>query len=172
MSPSKPLRLFTALWPDDALRASLVQWQSSWDWPTNAALVEPDNLHVTLHFLGDVRVDRVPALRGALHLAWDPFTLRLGRAEVWGNGVAVLLPHGTPAALRDLHARMARAVTGAGLVVESRPYKPHVTLARRASHARPPSQELSCEWTATSGFVLVQSPPGGGRYMIVDRFGG
>jgi 2'-5' RNA ligase len=165
------MRLFTALWPDDPLRDLLAQWQGSWQWPPRAAPVKAERLHLTLHFLGNVQADRIAPLRAALHLAFEPFSLQLGKPDIWGNGVAALLPHDTPATLLDLHGRMAKAITGVGLAIEPRPYRPHVTIARRAWHARPPAQPIEAQWRASSGFVLVQSLPGGAGYEIIERFG-
>ena len=63
-SPQPPggetARLFLALWPDDALRRGLLAWRDAWQWPARAALVAPDDLHLTLHFLGGVPLVRLP----------------------------------------------------------------------------------------------------------------
>ena len=168
-APVASQRLFVALWPDDATRNAIAQWQALWHWPPHAAAVRAERLHLTLHFLGNVSATMVPRLHEALDVRWNPFTLELGVPDVWGNGVAVLRPHHTPAALEALHTSLATALTRIGLSLEARPYRPHVTLARRASHARPPQENIHVPWRA-AGHVLVRTLPAGGRYEIIGRW--
>ena len=76
-------RLFLALWPDDALRQALLAWRDAWQWPARAALVAPDDWHLTLHFLAGVPLVRLPeltALGGVLDVRCEPFALSLGSA--------------------------------------------------------------------------------------------
>lgn len=163
------MRLFTALWPDPVVRAAIAQHQQAWAWPPRAAVVKPERLHLTLHFLGEVPTQRLPELAGGLHASFDPFTLELRHGEVWPNGVAVLQPARVPEALALLHAAVGQAVAGLGVAVEGRPYRPHVTLARRARGARPAQAQLT--WRVDAGYVLVQSLPGAGGYSVLKRFG-
>jgi 2'-5' RNA ligase len=170
-APARPAqRLFTALWPTPAVRAALALCQDTWTWPRQAARVKPDQFHVTLHFLGDVPDERVPELAQALRLPFEPFTLDLGEPEVWPNGVAVVQPYATPSALQRLHAALGVRIASLGLPVESRPYRPHVTLARRAHAATPPARGPGLHWQVDDGYVLVRSGPGGAGYRVIERF--
>jgi 2'-5' RNA ligase len=169
---SPALRLFIALWPSDDVRGGIAQWQSQWAWPERAAVVPPERLHLTLHFLGDVAPQRVPELIYELKVVPTPrFELHFGRPELWPHGVAVLRPDNSPTQLRGLHARIGLALSKIGLPVEHRPYRPHVTLARRASGAKPPVQAPDLGWEADNGFVLVQTLVGGRGYEVLERFG-
>jgi RNA 2',3'-cyclic 3'-phosphodiesterase len=69
-----------------------------------------------------------------------------------------------------LHRSLADALRKLELPVESRPFRAHVTLARRARGAMPPSQDLRVRWQANDGYVLAESLPGGAGYRIVERF--
>jgi 2'-5' RNA ligase len=169
--PAGTLRLFTALWPDDASRAAIERWQGQWEWPRRAGIVEADRLHLTLHFLGDIEASLVPSLTKALRIPFEPFQLELGHAAVWPNGVAVLEPHSKPAQLLALHERIAVALAALSIPLDARPYRPHITLARRAFGARPPPQSPGLQWRAESGFVLVRSMPAGAGYVVMERFG-
>ncbi|AMO21701.1 RNA 2',3'-cyclic phosphodiesterase [Ramlibacter solisilvae] len=169
--PDRSLRLFTALWPPPPVREAIARWQHQWQWPPGAAVVPTDRLHITLHFLGNVPAARVDGLRAALRLPSTPFRLDLGRPGLWGGGIAVLSPDCVPEALGALHERLAAALTAAGLPTEERPYKPHVTLARRARGAKAPAEGPGLRWDAQDGFVLVESLPGGRGYKVLDRFG-
>lgn len=56
------LRLFYALWPDDATRDALVGLQKI----VRGRTTEKQNLHLTLAFLGQQRAETVPTLREIL----------------------------------------------------------------------------------------------------------
>jgi len=163
-------RLFVALWPDPATRDAITQWQRVWDWPMRAAPVKPERLHLTLHFLGDVPAERLDDIAAGLQAAFEPFELEFGRGEVWPNGIAVLEPLATPPPLERLHATLRNAVVALCIPVETRPFRPHVTLSRRARGARPPAEQLRLRWRADQGYVLARSPAGRAGYEIVRRF--
>jgi RNA 2',3'-cyclic 3'-phosphodiesterase len=155
------LRLFLALWPDADVRADLAAHQAQWQWPAGARLSRIDGLHLTLHFIGAVDAERVPALRAACRLPMAPCTLTLDRPELWPNHCAVLCARDVPPALAALHAALAQALRTLELPVERRGFRPHVTLARHAAGASPPPDALPVQWTLRDP-VLVQSA--GGRY--------
>jgi RNA 2',3'-cyclic 3'-phosphodiesterase len=167
----RPLRLFLAIWPDAAARTTLAEWQRQWQWPPRAALVKAEKLHLTLHFLGDVPAARFPDLVAGLEVPFERFELQLGRADVWPGGIAVLRPERTPPELQRLHERLVEPLSKLELPVESRPFRAHVTLARRATGARPPAQGPDLSWRADEGYVLVRSVPGGSAYEVLARFG-
>ena len=56
-------RLFFALWPDDAIRQQLVDAYARIPGLKGQRDVLPNNLHVTLHFLGNVEASRVDCFR-------------------------------------------------------------------------------------------------------------
>jgi RNA 2',3'-cyclic 3'-phosphodiesterase len=171
MRAPSTVRLFTALWPSDEVRDAIAAWQSAWTWPPHAALVRPEHLHVTLHFLGAVRENRVKELRYHLaRISAHGFPLHFGTHETWQQGIVVLRPAICPTALRALQARIGLALGEIGVPVETRPYRPHVTLARRATGAVPPPEPANVQWEARDGFVLVQTLTGGRGYEIVERF--
>lgn len=168
---SAPLwRLFVAVWPDGPAGDALAAWQRGWTWPPGTALVPSERLHLTLHFLGNVPVEQVPALTAALRVPFEPFELHFGHAELWPGGTAVLRPDGTPPALLGLHGRLATALAGVERPVEPRRYKAHVTLARRAIGATPPAAQPKFTWRADAGFVLVRSLPDRAGYEVLARF--
>ncbi|MGD9834364.1 MAG: RNA 2',3'-cyclic phosphodiesterase [Piscinibacter sp.] len=153
------MRLFLALWPDDAVRRQLVSAQRAWLWPARTAPVPADRLHLTLHFLGEVAEDGARELASSLPPCKAPFTLRLDRAALWPQGIAVLEPSDAPAGLATLHADLAALLRAQGLRVEARAFRPHVTLARHAQGAMPPAELPAIEW-AVRGYALVRSRAG------------
>src|SRR4051812_5166857 len=152
-------RLFVAVWPDPAAHAALLEWRGRWQWPPAAAPTLPERLHLTLHFIGPVAATRLAEIEAGLALPFDPFTLDFDGAALWHGGLAVLTASAPPPALGALHARLAGAITGLGLPVEQRPYRPHVTLARHAAGAVPPAEPPRLRWHA-GGYALVQSDAG------------
>lgn len=164
------LRLFLALWPDAAVLEQLVALADGWSWPAQARRMAPPKLHVTLHFIGNVPAARLPDLRAGLEVEWSGCDLALDRATVWPGGIAVLEATHVPAALARLHADLAEKLRELGLPVESRPYRPHVTLARKACGATaPPFAPL--RWRAVPGYALVHSVGGGRGYETLQSFG-
>jgi RNA 2',3'-cyclic 3'-phosphodiesterase len=166
MTPSDPLRLFLALWPGERLREALRNHQAQWDWPPGAARVSPAKLHLTLHFLGDVPAVTMPPLQAALDGLRPPaLCLQWTGPERWTGGLAVLRLADDPA-LSVLHAQVGALLQGLGLPVERRAYKPHVTLARRATGATPPQglPEVPYEAQRVAVVASVQ-----GRYQVLGE---
>jgi 2'-5' RNA ligase len=163
-------RWFLACWPDTATRQALQRQQAAWVWPPGARPTPPERLHLTLHFIGALPAAALPALRRALDTvdAAAPAVWTLAPAEVWPSGIVALVPVRVPGAAAALHAALADVLRGQGLAVESRPWRPHVTLARAARGATPASGGAAgaVHWTA-SGFELVRSD---GGYHRVTRW--
>ena len=156
--------------PDDAVREQLAAWRDAWDWPRSASLVKTGRLHITLHFLGDVDQDRIPALTAALAVPFTPFSLSLRHAVVWPHGIAVLEPESIPAPLAALHAALADVLGDQGLPVDTRPFRPHVTLARRAKSSTPPAADREIDWKI-EGYALMSSTLGrDGGYAVLERY--
>lgn len=102
--------------------------------PRGVRPVPAAQLHLTLHFLGDVDDTVRGTVRDRLgRVRRQPFAIAVrgggvfpprGRPSVLWAGVAA------STALGDLHAAVGSEIENSGLAVESRPYVPHVTLAR------------------------------------------
>jgi len=97
--------------------------------------LSPDQMHLTISFLGNVGPSEETKLREKLEaIHWKPFflpILGLGTfpAQGWPKivwiGVGPAHPH-----LFQLYKRVQEAVIGSGLEPDLRPWHPHVTLAR------------------------------------------
>jgi 2'-5' RNA ligase len=97
----------------------------------------PDRWHLTLLFLGDVPVDRVPALVAAAApavAAAPAMSLRLAGGGRFGSlrrpQVAWAGLEGDVDPLVDLARRLAAVARSLGLPVEDRPFRPHLTVGR------------------------------------------
>lgn len=168
-------RLFVGLTPPAPVRDAIVAACAHWAWPPGAALARPDQLHITLAFLGNVDASRVDALAQALSaIETPPFTLQLADHELWHRGIAVLLPRENDV-MNALQSSVSDVVASQGLAAEAHAWKPHLTLARKAAHARPPVAATTAVSWDVAGFDLLWSrlPPGVPQpvYEAVASFG-
>ena len=145
MTPT--LRLFfavdaTALAPQ--LRPLQQQWLTALadqnaKAPSRAVAVAPENLHMTLLFLGNLtqtQCDNLILATTAARLGAQltPFNVTLCRSGLFPSAkVAWLGPATAPAPLTQLEQQLRALVSELGLAVEPRPYRPHITLLRKAS---------------------------------------
>jgi 2'-5' RNA ligase len=141
----------------------------SWQWNSGAKPTRTERLHVTLHFIGNVPAARLPELRSGLAVEWPGDELVLDHPTVWRGGIAVLEATRVPPALAALQAKLAERLRLLQLPVESRPWRPHVTLARKAFGARPPAC-APLHWPAGPGYALVRTL-GGRGYETLQAFG-
>ena len=103
----------------------------------DAKWVPAENLHATLVFLGWIEEDRVESLRRRLDEVGSrhpPAMLRLAGGGTFGSKkrprVLFAALEGEVETLAGAHADLEKAMTPFGYQPESRPYHPHVTLAR------------------------------------------
>lgn len=128
--------MFLALWPDEAVRCAVASLARRL--VPAGRRVPPENLHVTLAFLGDVAgavQPRVAAIGASL--VGSGFALELDRIGCWPRQrVSWIAPSHTPAVLARLSWELRQALGKAGFPVPGRRFVPHMTLARRsAPHA-------------------------------------
>lgn len=163
-------RLFLALWPSPRIQAALLDYQKPWYWNSGASLVRPENLHLTLHFMGNVPRGRLTLLIKGLAVPFAPFTLAFGQSDLWLSGMAVLEPQTRPADFRQLHDTLGETLQRLELPVESREFRPHITLARRAGDALPTAYKLELHWPVHH-YALVESVAGPtGQYRLLQRY--
>jgi 2'-5' RNA ligase len=135
------MRLFIALPLPDDLRDRLAALQRGLK---KARWVKPENLHLTLRFLGELDGRQAGDVDAALAaLGGEAFSLGLAGLGCFGEGRnlrALWVGVEDPEPVRRLQAKVERAVQQAGIEADRRKFKPHVTLAR---FKRSPSPDLS-----------------------------
>jgi len=106
--------------------------------------VAPENLHLTLAFLGNIPAQSTDSVRSGMQAAVrgrHPFSIGFSGGGTFPEAreprVAWAGISGETEALRDLQAAVLEAVRGLGLRVDRRPFSPHVTLARIGRMAAP-----------------------------------
>lgn len=164
-------RLFLALWPDEDLRQRLGHVLGGvLDHVGPARPVPPENLHITLVFIGAADDDDLGCIeRAAARVRGVPFELVLDRLGYLRRPRILWLgPSRTPAALQSLVAGLRGALAGCGFAQDERPFLPHMTLARKVGR-RPTGLAVEPVAWAVSRFTLLESVPhpGGVRYRAL-----
>lgn len=176
-------RLFVGLTLPEQVESPLLESRRSWQNLPGARFAR--ELHLTLKFLGNVGESDIPKIVSALESAakgLDPFTLSVGGLGCFPNARrASVLWRGVDQGFNEISeaaAQVERAVEPLGFPRETRPYTPHITLAR----LRPAFDARS--WLAKADgsappppfqvdqFHLIQSDlrPDGARYTSLRRF--
>jgi RNA 2',3'-cyclic 3'-phosphodiesterase len=159
------------------LRKAVPEAHASWS--------KPDNIHLTLKFLGDISESRVQSLSKAAanaSTALDPFSI-----GVQGSGV--FPTRGQPRVLwigmedlqgklGELYRRLEDECGKAGFRKEARPFHPHLTLARlrkpswahELAEAHKQMQFEPVEFTVSELLVIRSELSGeGSKYTTISR---
>jgi len=142
----------------------------------------PESWHITLHFLGSTSQEELDCLLDRLgELRLPPVAIRIDelglfdRAGIFFAGVVL-----TPEVIL-LQQRVSDTVLRCGFAPETRPFHPHITLARakgearvhalRSLAARIPPRPTATRFLARE-FLLYESylSPAGSRYEVRARF--
>ena len=162
------MRLFFALWPDEAVRERLTLWSRELRAVCGGRPTRPENLHITLAFLGGVDDARVATVeRAASEARPSTVSLVLDQPGYWKhNRIAWAGASAVPSQLEALVADLRGALTRAEIAFDAKKgFVSHVTLLRDAREPRAMPALDPIEWRV-DGFALVQSVtlPQGSRY--------
>jgi 2'-5' RNA ligase len=141
----------------------------------------PENLHLTLVFLGETPEEQVPAICAAIQEAMQPpvapFTLTFSQTgcfrhsgkELWWIGAQQTDP--ALDILKNLRQRITGGLSAANIAYDDRPFKPHITLGREIKHNTPiviHQQEIAFSVDRVS---LMKSERVGGVLVYTEIFG-
>lgn len=125
------LRLFVGLAVPDPVGLQLTNMTGG---VAGARWVAPENLHLSLRFIGEVDEGAAEDIDAALGQVFSPsvaVTLTgVGCFETRGRAHTIWAGAEASTSLLDLQARVEAQVQSAGLPPEGRKFTPHVTLAR------------------------------------------
>ncbi len=162
-------RLFFALWPESPLQQRLHRLAVA-ALPAASAgkLVQQDNLHLTLVFLGWADQSRRDCLLAAAQtIRSGSFDLRFDQVGYWRKPRVLWFGCSEqPAGLLDLVAALQGSAGACGFQSETRPYAAHLTVARKVARDPGPLSIIPLDWPVRS-FSLVESHtyPEGARYL-------
>ncbi len=178
--PPRGPRWFFALWPDAAARDSIVRSAAPLI-PNGARATHPLDVHLTLRFLGPLTDDDLAAAeRAADTLNAEPVTVRIDRIGHFARARVLWCGPAAPGpGLIELAGRLEKALGHQGFAPDTRPFRPHITLARKV----PPGPHLAgirwgepIDWTAGELVLaagLEREPPryGARRRWPLQRLG-
>ncbi len=167
----EPIRSFIAIELPEALKQDLAGLQSRLRQPRQSWIkwVNPQSIHLTLKFIGNISPDRVPAITTAVEAASSgipPFRLEvcgigafpnLKRPQVVWAGV-----EGDIDTLRKLQSCIESNLEPLGFTPETRGFSAHLTLARIRNQATPSEREELGRLIAVTGLetchaILVEA---------------
>jgi 2'-5' RNA ligase len=172
-------RLFTGLTIPSDLADELADFAMPM---AGARWIEPQDMHITLRFAGDVDNLTADEFHAALASIDEPsFPVTLSGFGAFGGQQPRSLWAGVEDNrwLEALQRATERAARSAGLPPEKHPFKPHITLARLKG-TRPETVARALEQLGSfksapfqvERFALLSSRPkvGGGPYVVEDTF--
>jgi 2'-5' RNA ligase len=149
------MRLFIAVNFDNAVKERLLGIQAQLrSQCTRGNFTRPENLHLTLAFLGETAESKVPSLlkiikdtqAAALPLPFYVSFIHTGcfthsHKELWWVGADEACQG--LSRLGAIHGELIKHLLGSGFSVDRRPFNPHITLGREVKHSRPIT--LNCD---------------------------
>jgi len=141
----------------------------------------PENIHLTLVFLGETPEERVPAIcsviREALRPPVAPFELVFsqtgsftrGGKELWWIGADNSDP--SLGILEKLRQRITGGLSAQGIVFDNKSFQPHITLGREVKHNAPIVIERQKINFPVQRISLMKSERFGGVLRYTEVFG-
>jgi 2'-5' RNA ligase len=128
----------------------------------------PENLHLTLAFIGETNdaaavrrvIDAVPA---------SPFTLSVGGAGHFGDLYWVGVSRNP--ALCALADSLRDGLLRAGFAIDTKPFKPHITVGRQVVHEGPVSLDVPLTEMTVSRVSLMKSERVNGKLVYTELYG-
>ena len=158
------VRSFIAIKLPDELKRGLTQLQAQLKLGNQPSVkwVDPNSIHLTLKFLGNVPVDRIDNITGAMEKAAQgisPFHLEVKDLGVFPNLRRVQVVwvgiSGQVERLSQLQQRIESNLAPLGFAPESRPFTPHLTLARLRDRTLPDERQRFGQLIADTRFEAV-----------------
>jgi 2'-5' RNA ligase len=98
---------------------------------------DPNDLHITLKFLGAVQPAVLEDVGNSLaKIRMRPFKVSLAGAGFFEAAGVLFVDVLRTAELHSLQESVERAMIGSGMARDERPYRPHITVARRIGKRR------------------------------------
>ena len=155
------IRLFIAIELPGELKRALVQLQEQLKTGSQIPVkwVDPNSIHLTLKFLGDISTGITGQITQAMEKACQgmrPFYLEVGEPGVFPNvnrvNVVWVGLRGEVDKLKQLQQSIDSSLVTLGFQRESRTFTPHLTLARVRDRAAPEERRNLGQLVASTGF--------------------
>jgi 2'-5' RNA ligase len=138
----------------------------------------PENLHLTLVFLGEVAEPKLPSIERELSkLNIAAFQLKLTSLNTFPRPGVLFAEVEPTHPLLQLQAKAAAAMVRCGFAPEAHPYHPHITLARfrgtlrlsQSQRALPPSLQRSFTADTVNLYCSNLTPTGANYEILVQK---
>jgi len=155
------IRSFIAIELPDEIRSALAELQTGLQKEKQPAVkwVDPYGIHLTLKFLGSIAVSQINDVTSAIEQAargFTPLALEVKDLGVFPNfkrvRVVWVSMGGDISRLKQLQQRLESSLIPLGFARESRPFTPHLTLARVREKASPTEQQRFGQLIASAKF--------------------
>lgn len=164
-------RLFFALQPSKAAIQKISELMRQTD-ETALKFYQPENLHQTLVFLGETQTSQLAALVQQVNaLEMRRFVMQFTQLAYWPKPKIVCLTSSAISEeLTQLVSTLETIATMLDFQIQKRPYRPHITLARKANQAV--NWDLKPIIFEAKHFVLMASTPSenGVQYVALHRW--
>ncbi len=157
-SNTKPIRVFFAIFPDKSVQAQLAHQAEQLESICGGSAVKMQQIHLTLLFLGNIAIHQLEILQQAMkNVSAEKFEFKLEEICYWKhNQIVYSQTKQFPVALFTLVDTLRNALSEAGFQIDTRAYKPHVTLIRKATHCTKTNLDIPLVWHVNEWF-LIQS---------------
>jgi 2'-5' RNA ligase len=171
MSNNLTERLFFALWPSIEVRQAIEKLTQPITQSIEGRKILVENWHITLAFVGEVESTTKQCMQQvAATIQNNRFTLTLDKLDYRAkNQILWLGATETPDALHNLVMQLNTALQNCGYQPDTRPFKTHLTLMRKAKQIKTLPLITPVTWTIKD-FCLVRSmlDSKGAHYEIIN----
>jgi 2'-5' RNA ligase len=146
MGQQKTARTFFAIPLEESIReevSEIIKFLQQQKWGDQIKWSVPENLHVTLRFLGDIPEEKIEPLCERVTATLQEitsFALPVGEIMLFpstSHGHAIVVSHPLTDDLAKLVHALELVITEFGFDAEKRTYRPHLTLGRLHGHHAP-----------------------------------
>ena len=174
--------------PADIKKVVLTVYSAEMNLPLDLKWIKPDNVHLTVVFMGNIPEDKIEAVGDAARkvcTGFAPFDVNPGPMGFFGSRrhprVLWLGLNGEVRGMGYFRDALQKNLKPFGIKVERRPYKPHLTLGRFRKGAHPwpyldhmmaKYRDIECPTSTMKELVLFKSDlrPGGAVYTKLDAW--
>ena len=170
----KTMRVFFAIKPDDAALKQLSHLAKRLASTYGGQKTKKANIHLTLAFLGEIAIDRLATLRSAAKgVKATTFYFSFDEIRYWKHNQIIYAGTSkcTPELL-TLVNNLRNTLSTNSFAFDSRAYKPHITLVRKAKPGRTlPNLAKPISWRVAEWFLIQSKQTDCGiNYISLDRW--
>ena len=169
------MRLFIAINFNDETRSRLLALRDELRGKSQRGnIVAPENLHLTLAFIGEVSLKKVDAIKAIMDtVTFAPFSATIDRLGTFSRGTLWWAGLSEDKPLMDLQREIEHKLALCGFEMDGRKYNPHITLGREVvTDAKPWQIEPFGETVGTIDLMKSERINGKLTYTAIHGISG